>query len=342
MEPMTDTTGAEASAGPKVVALSSTRLQQIQYRYALATMLVPLLATLAAVALLFVRPIGAVEISLFAVMYVLTSTGLTVGFHRHFAHRAFKAKPALTAALGILGCMGAQGSPVYWAATHRRHHAFSEQEQDPHSPYVHEGQPLGFWRGLWHSHLGWMLDSKMTNTVAFAKDLMRDPLIARINAHYGLWVVLGLAIPMVLGGLLTMSWMGALTGLLWGGFVRMFCVHHLMWTSGSTAHILGTRPFETRDASRNNIVLALPNFGEAWHNNHHAFPGSAMFGLRWWQVDPGGWIIRLFVALGWAWDLRVPTPEAMQTKRMQHEPQARSGPRIFYPRSATVSRPEPR
>ena len=302
------------------VTIDNAELQRLQKRLALATMVIPFLGTIAAVALLFYRPIGMVDIILVVVMYSVTLLGVTAGFHRLFAHGAFKAKPALRVALAILGSMAAQGTLVYWAATHRRHHHFSEGEGDPHSPYLHDGLELGFWQGLWHSHLGWMLNSKMTNTVRYAKDLIRDPLISRVNNLYYLWVLLGLVVPGVAGALLTQSWYGGLTGMLWGGLVRLFLVHHVMWTSGSTAHIFGFRPFDTGDHSTNNPVLAYANFGEAYHNNHHAFPYSARFGLQWWQFDLGGWAILLFEKLGWACDVKVPVQETIEARKKASSP----------------------
>ena len=155
----------------------------------------------------------------------------------------------------------------------------------------------------------------MTNTARFAPDLIRDPLVARVSELYPFWVLLGLLLPAVIGGLVTGSWMGALTGFLWGGLVRMFLVHHMMWTSGSTAHMFGTTPFATQDRSTNNFLLALPNLGEAWHNNHHAFPHAAVFGLRWWQVDLGGWAIRAFEKMGLAWDVSRTSSESVANGR---------------------------
>jgi len=299
----------------RFVVVENAPLQAVQRRYALATIVIPFLGTLAAFALAAYRPVGAVDLGLLAALYVLTSVGITVGFHRHFAHRTFQAWPALRAALAILGSMAAQGHLIYWVATHRRHHQFAERELDPHSPTRREGTPLGRWRGFWHAHVGWMLHSRMTNTAKFASDLIRDPLIARMSELYAVWVFLGLALPAAVGGALTASWGGALSGLLWGGLVRMFLVHHMMWTSGSTAHMFGTRPFATEDDSANNFILALPNLGEGWHNNHHAFPYSARFSLRWWQIDMGGWAIGAFETLGWAWDVRAPSPEAVESRR---------------------------
>ncbi len=300
---------------PRQITIENEALQRRQKRAAAMTILLPFAGSVAAVALAFVWPVRWVDIWLLVSMYVVTTLGVTVGFHRLFAHRAFKSRPALTVFLGIAGSMAAQGTPVYWVATHRRHHQFSEEDLDPHSPYQFEGTPLSRLRGLWHSHLGWMLDSRMTNTAKYAKDLQGDPLVAWINRHYRAWILLGLALPGAIGGLVTMSWAGALTGFLWGGPLRMFLAHHAMWTSGSTAHIFGTRPFETPDKSTNNALLALPNLGEAWHNNHHAFPSSAIFGLTWWQPDPGGWFIRACEAVGLCSQVRRPSPAMIAQKR---------------------------
>jgi stearoyl-CoA desaturase (Delta-9 desaturase) len=301
---------------PGDITVDSPDFQRLQKRVASATIILPFLFTVLAFVLLIWVPLTWIDIALFAVFYLATTIGITVGFHRQFAHRSFKATPALRVALGILGSMAAQGNLIYWVATHRRHHQYSEGDGDPHSPYTHGGKLLGRLQGIWHSHLGWMLDSQMTNTVKFTKDLMRDPAIRRVNDLYFLWVALGLAIPAILGGLLSWSWTGALTGFLWGGAVRMFLAHHAMWTSGSTAHMIGTRPFPTRDMSTNNPLLALPNLGEAWHNNHHAFPSSALFGLAWWQVDIGGLFIRLCEKLGWAWDVRKPSREMIEGRKL--------------------------
>jgi stearoyl-CoA desaturase (delta-9 desaturase) len=307
--------GAPAGISVRHVVVDNEVLQATQRRLALAIIVVPLAGTVAAIALAFYRGVTAVDLALFAVLYVLTTLGITVGFHRHFAHRAFQARPALSVALGILGSMAAQGTLVYWVATHRRHHQFAEQGLDPHSPYVHEGKPIGRWRGFWHSHVGWMLESRMTNTARFARDIIRDPRLSRVNDLYAVWVTLGLALPAAVGGALSGSWPGALSGFLWGGMVRLFLAHHMMWTSGSTAHMFGTRPFATADQSKNNGLLAIPTLGEGWHNNHHAFPSSSRFALRWWQIDMGGWAIRAFEELGWAWGSHGPSEDLIERRR---------------------------
>ena len=207
--------------------------------------------------------------------------------------------------------MSAQGPVIQWASIHRRHHKYSDRPEDPHSPLAHINPEVShFWEvlhGLWWGQVGWMFNSDVTNTVLFAKDLLRDREISKVNRLYLTWVVLGLVIPTLLGGLLTQSWLGLLEGLLWGGLLRIFLVNHAFWTINSLSHWYGHRSFNTEDNSQNTPFLALVNFGEAWHNNHHAFPYSAILGLKWWQIDLGGYVILILQRLGLVWDVKVPT-----------------------------------
>ncbi|MBW4687489.1 MAG: acyl-CoA desaturase [Komarekiella atlantica HA4396-MV6] len=299
----------------KSKTIENQSLQNLQRRFALGTVLVPTIGFVAAIALLWFTGISSVEIGLFVGMYIVTVGATEVGFHRHFAHRSFEAKPTVRAILAILGSMAGQGPVIYWAATHRHHHQHSDLPEDPHSPYIHEGKQLGWWHGLWHSHIGWFFSSKMTNAVFFAKDLIQDPLIVKISQLYLVWIIIGLAIPAVLGGIITWTWMGALKGLLWGGFVRMFVGQHATWSIGSVAHIWGNRAFDTREHSRNNFLLTIPTLGGGWHNNHHAFPNSALAGLEWWQIDPTGWTIQALEKLGLAWDVKRPTQRLINARK---------------------------
>jgi stearoyl-CoA desaturase (delta-9 desaturase) len=290
-------------------------------RLGLLSIWIPTLGTAAAVATAFLWGVGAREIGLLLAMYVFTMAGVEVGFHRQLAHNVFSAKPWLRDLLAIAGSMAAQGRATYWAATHRRHHAYSDQPEDPHSPYwrITPGgaQRMGRIRGLWQAHLGNMVSGYPTNVTLFARDLVRDPRIARIDRLYPHWVLLGLLVPTLIGAALGGSWVGALQGLLWGGLVRIFLVHHVYFANGSFSHMYGGRPFETGDQSTNNPVFAVPTFGSAYQNNHHAFPNSALLGLRWYQPDVGMWFIRAFEALGLAWDVqRAPGPEA-QARRLR-------------------------
>lgn len=297
------------------ITIDNDRLQSLQSNFALATITVPLLGCVFAIVMLNYSGISTAEIIVTFSMYLLTFVGVTVGFHRYFAHKSFDANPQVRIILAILGSMAAQGPVSNWVATHRRHHQYSDQPEDPHSPYIHEGQKLHWLVGVWHSHIGWMMSSKMTNSALFAKDILKDPILSKINQLYLLWIALGLIIPAALVGVLTMSWIGVIKGFLWGGLVRMFLVHHSFWYIGSLAHIIGKGEFDTQDESRNNIWMAIPTFGEAWHNNHHAFPNSAIFGLYWWQVDLGGLVIRFLEKLGLIWNVKSPTLSMIEARQ---------------------------
>jgi stearoyl-CoA desaturase (delta-9 desaturase) len=258
--------------------------------------------------------LGALELGLFCLMYSLSMVGITVGFHRCFAHASFEASPWIRAALAICGSMACQGPLIYWVANHRIHHRFTDAPGDPHSPYVHGDKPLGKLRGLWHAHLGWTYSHELPDTVTYARDLMRSPTLRLLSRLYFVWLALGLALPALLGGLLTLSLQGAVRGLLWGGFVRVFVAYQLSLAIGSLAHSHGSRPFRIRGRSANNALLALPTFGEGWHQNHHAFPYSGVFGLEWWQVDVGALVLRVLAAFGWVWNIKVPPASAIAAR----------------------------
>ncbi|MCW7539726.1 fatty acid desaturase [Aquabacterium sp. A7-Y] len=300
--------------------LSPAGTGRAQFLHALLILALPPAGTVLAVALAWRWGLGWSDLLMLAAMYVLTIIGITVGFHRGLTHRAFQAGPATRAVLTVLGAMAAQGPPIYWVSNHRRHHHFSDRPGDPHSPLYDEERRLGRWRGLWHAHVAWTFRHRLSNTVVFAKDLIADPLVSRLNRLYFVWVLLGFGLPALAGGLLSGSWRGALTGLLWGGFVRLFLTYHATHSINSITHLFGSRPFNTREQSRNNAWLVLPTGGEAWHNNHHAFPGSAVFGLRWWQLDPGGWVVRGLARLRLIHDVRLTTPEMIAARLAQQPP----------------------
>ena len=245
------------------------------------------------------------DLIVFAIIYPLTGLGITVGFHRHLTHRAFKAKKPVRGALAILGSAAVEGPVISWVADHRKHHAFTDEPGDPHSPHVgHGGGLRGALRGLAHAHLGWLYDhSQRALKTRYAPDLMSDPLIRFVDRTFVLWVLAGLAVPFGLGWAIGGSFHAALTGLLWGGLVRMFVLHHVTYSINSLCHFFGRRDFETDDESRNLAWLAPLSFGESWHNNHHAFPTSARHGLRRWQVDSGAAVIWVLEKTGLAWDV---------------------------------------
>jgi stearoyl-CoA desaturase (Delta-9 desaturase) len=240
-----------------------------------------------------------------AVTYLLTGLGVTVGFHRLLTHRSFKTSPAMRALLAALGSAAVEGPVIEWVANHRKHHRFSDQAGDPHSPHVDHGDGLrGALRGLFHAHVGWIFRGEaMADEERYAKDLLSDPVVRFVDRTFLLWVFAGLAFPFGVGVALTGSIVGGLTGLLWGGAVRMFLLHHATFSINSLCHFFGRQRFATGDESRNLQWLALPTLGEAWHNNHHAFPTSARHGLRWWQLDPSAWLIAGMERSGLAWDV---------------------------------------
>lgn len=272
----------------------------------LALVVVPFLGVAAALAVSVRHGVRLVDLALLAAMYALTTAAITVGFHRLFAHRAFRTGAAMRALLAIAGSMAAQGPVIYWAANHRRHHSHADRPGDPHSPHVGASGSRGPLGGLVYAHVGWLFDHDVTDCERYAPDLLRDPALVRINRLYFVWVFLGLALPAVAGGFWTGTWAGALGGFLWGGLVRIFLLQHATFSINSICHVFGSRSFETDDRSTNNAWLALISFGEAWHNNHHAFPGSAKFGLGWRQVDVGAAVIRALELAGLVWSVKRP------------------------------------
>jgi len=251
------------------------------------------------------------DLAVMALTYTLTALGITVGYHRLFTHRSFKTSRPLRALFAALGSAAIEGPVIEWVANHRKHHRFSDEPGDPHSPHVGRASGLrGALRGLAHAHIGWILGGEeMASRERYAKDLLADPVVRFMDRTFVVWVLAGLAFPFALGLLLTGSIVGGLTGLLWGGAVRIFCLHHATFSINSLCHFFGRRRFETGDQSRNLFWLAVPTLGEAWHNNHHAFPTSARHGLRWWQVDPSGWLIEGLERVGLVWDVVRVTPE---------------------------------
>jgi stearoyl-CoA desaturase (delta-9 desaturase) len=240
---------------------------------------------------------------------------VTVGLHRLLAHRAFEARPPVRATLAVLGTMAMQGPVIRWVTNHRKHHAYTDEEGDPHSPHLTGRRGvIGAALGLWHSHVGWIFERERAPYERYARDLLKDRTIRFIDRTALLWVVLGLAIPFGAGLLLTGTLAGAGIVLLWGGPVRIFLVHHVTFAINSLCHFVGRRPFATDDRSRNVFWLAPVSMGEAWHNNHHAFPTSAFHGLRRRELDIGGWVIRALEATRLAYNVQRVSPERMRTK----------------------------
>jgi stearoyl-CoA desaturase (Delta-9 desaturase) len=272
---------------------------------------VPFLALLGAMPFAWGWGLTVVDGALAAVFYLVTLTGITVGYHRHFTHRSFKATRPVRITLAALGSMALQGPVISWVADHRRHHAFTDKEGDPHSPWLFGTTPAAVARGFCHAHFGWMLRPNRTNPARFAPDLLADPDIARINRQFPFWTAVSLVAPALLGGLLSWSWWGAATAFFWAGLVRIGVQHHVTWSVNSICHMVGDRPWTDKDRSTNFWPLAIVSLGESWHNLHHADPTCARHGVGRGQIDISARIIAILERFGWAYDIRWPTPQRL-------------------------------
>ena len=276
----------------------------------LIAVLLPLIAFVVAIALLWNKIVGWTDLALLGVLYLLTGLGITIGYHRLLTHRAFETSEWMRGTFAVLGSMAVEGSAIRWVADHRKHHTFTDEEGDPHSPHGHGGGFRGALAGLFHAHVGWLFRTVgQAEPERYAPDLCRSSALRAIDRNFYGFATLSLVIPFVAGWLLTGRLTGALTGLLWGGLVRVFLLHHMTWSINSVCHFFGRRRFDTDDESRNVAWLALPTFGEAWHHNHHAFPTSAFHGLRVWErlMDPAGLLIVGLEKVGLVWNVkRVP------------------------------------
>jgi len=279
----------------------------------------PLVGLIAAIVLLWDRAVGPLELALLIVMYMLTGLGVTLGYHRMFTHRAFESSRTFRAIVAILGSMAVEGSVITWVADHRKHHTFTDQEGDPHSPHL---SGPGFWgavKGLWHAHVGWLFETVGTaERERFAADLLKDRALGVVDTLFFLWVGLSFAIPFALGWLLGGGLGAAVTALLWGGFVRIFLLHHVTWSINSVCHFFGRNRFKIEDEARNVFWLAPLSMGDAWDHIHHAFPTSAFHGLSPWEraADPTGLLIALLEKLGIVWNVVRVSPERQHAKAL--------------------------
>jgi stearoyl-CoA desaturase (Delta-9 desaturase) len=279
----------------------------------LAGVVVPFAGVIAAIVLLWNRAVNLTDIGILVVSYLVTAVGVTVGFHRLLTHRAFATYAWLERTFAVMGSLSVQGSVMDWVADHRKHHAHTDAEGDPHSPHVGHGSGVA---GLWHAHTGWLLETQgQADWRKYARDLYDDRAMRAIGRRFPLLVFLSLALPTLAGWLLqgrTAS--GALQGFVWGGLVRIFLVHHVTWSVNSVCHFFGRRRFEIDDRSTNVAWLSLVSLGESWHHNHHAFPRSAVHGLRRWELDPSAWIIAALERIGLAWNVIRISPERQLAK----------------------------
>jgi stearoyl-CoA desaturase (delta-9 desaturase) len=229
-------------------------------------------------------------------MYFVTLSGITIGFHRYLTHHSFEAHAVVKFFILAAGSMAFQGPVISWVSVHLKHHEFSDEGDDPHGPAA----------GFFHSHFSWILKMPLSELQEirkkYGKRLLQDKMVVFFDRTFFFWSIVGLCIPFLIGG-----W----DGLLWGGLIRIFLVTHVTWSVNSICHVFGKKDFQCTDNSKNNIVIGLLAFGEGWHNNHHAFPRSAYHGLKWWQFDLSGALIRLLSSFGLIWNVHK-VPEKMR------------------------------
>ena len=294
-------------------------MSRLQRNANIAAVVVPFVAVVAAIPLLWNQLVGWADLAIMVGVYLATAFGITIGFHRLLTHRSFETYRPVKYLFAILGSMAVQGPVIGWVADHRKHHAHTDEEGDPHSPHVGDGSGL---RGLWHAHVGWLFeDHGIAEAKRYAPDLLEDPGMRFISRNFLAWVGLSLALPFALGYAIGGTLEAALLAFFWGGLVRIFFVHHVTWSINSICHFFGERRFETDDRSTNVAWLAVPSLGEAWHHNHHAFPRAAVQGMRWWEIDISGMTIRAMERVGLAWNVIVISPERQQQRLA--EPPAR-------------------
>jgi len=308
----------EASTQIATVRERTSSVSQIVTLLAVA---VPPIGLLSAMGILWGVAFHPLDLVLLAVLYVVCAFGTTIGFHRYFTHRGFQARTPVKAALAILGCMTMQGPLTQWVTDHRKHHALSDQDGDPHSPHAGHGDgAAAALKGFVHAHVGWLFTLKgMERGREYGRDLYEDRLVRAIDRLYLLWVVLTLGLPFLVGYLVGGSWERGVEAMVWGGLLRIFLYQHATFSVNSICHLFGRRAYRSRDESRNNWLVALLVFGEGWHNNHHAFPSSARHGLDRFQLDVSWWVIRGMEKLGLVWDVKRPGSDQLARRRLAPE-----------------------
>ena len=310
--------------GVRGVTVPDERMFKLQRRAMLAISIIPLLGLVFAIVQLWGWGVSGRDLIIAGVFYVITGLGITVGYHRLLTHKSFDVPNWVRVGWAIAGSLAVQGSVIDWVATHRRHHAYSDEEGDPHSPHLEAADGVkGILRGLYHAHLGWMFEPDGTQAETWAPDLLDNDAIVKVNRAFPWLILATFLLPAIIGGLWSMSLMGAVTAAVWAGLLRMFLLHHVTWSINSICHFYGTRPFASRDQARNNIWLSLLSFGESWHNAHHAFPASARHGLRWWEFDASWMTIRAMQLVGLARNIKLPSPSQLARKKLP--PRAAAG-----------------
>jgi stearoyl-CoA desaturase (Delta-9 desaturase) len=299
-----------------VIELTGAQLR-VQRRVTLLVTVLPFVAAVYAITRLWGTGISGLDLTLFLSFYLATGLGITVGYHRLFTHRSFRAVRPVRIALAIFGSYAVEGSVIDWCATHRRHHAFADQYGDPHSPHLAQAAGVkGVLLGLWHAHSGWLFDDEATKPAEYAPDLLEDPDIVRISKWFPYLTVGSFILPPLIALAVTQSFVAALTAFVWGSLVRIFLLHHVTWSINSICHFYGKEAYRAKDESKNVWALSPVSFGESWHNNHHAFQWSARLGLRPWQVDMGWYAIRVLKVLRLVRDVKVPTAEQLAKRKL--------------------------
>lgn len=256
------------------------------------------------------------DLVLAVAMYAVTGFGVTAGFHRMLTHGSFRPNRPLKIALAIAGSMAVEGSATVWVAHHRKHHAYADRDDDPHSPWIYGGGFGGQLKGLAHAHIGWFFRSNPPEPERWVPDLQADRDIAIVSRTDLVWFALSMAIPFGVGFAVTGSLYGAWLAFLWAGVVRVAVLHHVTWGVNSVGHMFGSRPFRTRDRSANVALLCVLSLGDSWHNGHHAFPTLARHGVDRGQIDLTAGLIRVFERIGWATDVRWPSPPRLAARRV--------------------------
>jgi stearoyl-CoA desaturase (delta-9 desaturase) len=299
-----------------VIELTAAQIR-VQRRITLLVTVLPFIAAVYAITRLWGAGISGLDLTLFLSFYLATGLGITVGYHRLFTHRSFRAVRPVKIALAIFGSYAVEGSVIDWCATHRRHHAFADQYGDPHSPHLAQAPGLkGVLLGLWHAHSGWLFDDEATKPEEYAPDLLADPDIVRISKWFPYLTVGSFILPPMIAFAVTQSFGAAITAFIWGSLVRIFLLHHVTWSINSICHFYGKEAYRAKDESKNVWALSPVSFGESWHNNHHAFQWSARLGLRPWQVDMGWYAIRVLKALRLVRDVKVPTADQLAKRKL--------------------------
>ncbi len=320
---MTETTFAPARPEPEpektvrgVVRLTASQLR-LQRRITLVMTVLPFVGAGLGIWGLWGSHIDGLDLGLMIAFYALTGLGITVGYHRLFTHRSFRAARPLKIALAIFGGMAVEGSVIQWCATHRRHHAYADQFGDPHSPHLAQSAGFkGVLQGLWHAHSGWLFGDEMTSEPEYVPDLLEDKDLIWIGAAFPWLTAATFVLPAMIGLVVTRSFGGMFSAFVWASLVRIMLLHHVTWSINSICHFYGREAYRARDESKNVWALSPVSFGESWHNNHHAFPWSARLGLGTWEVDVGWYAIKGLKALGLASDVKVPTAEQLEKRRL--------------------------